>query len=62
LALDKNIFIQINKLQRDLFALINVREFSDEAQFVDPSLSFIIPQVNFIINIAKKLEFVSNYI
>jgi hypothetical protein len=33
------------KLKRDLFTIINVREFSDEAQFVDPSLSFVIPQV-----------------
>jgi len=45
LSLDKNIHNQINKLQRELFALINVREFSDEAQFVDPSLSFIVPQI-----------------
>ena len=45
LSLDKNIFNQINKLKRDLFTIINVREFSDEAQFQDPSLSFVIPQV-----------------
>ena len=45
LSLDKNIQNQITKLKRDLFTIIKAREFSDEAQFQDPSLSFIIPQV-----------------
>ncbi len=45
LSLDKNIQNQITKLKRDLFTIINAREFSDEAQYQDPSLSFVIPQV-----------------
>ena len=45
LALDKNISNQVIKLKKDLLTIINVREFSDEAQFVDPSLSFIVPQI-----------------
>ena len=43
--MDKNIVNQITKLKRDLLVLVNVREFSDEAQFADPSLSFVIPHV-----------------
>ncbi|RNA10734.1 DNA polymerase epsilon catalytic subunit A [Brachionus plicatilis] len=45
LALDKNISNQVIKLKKDLLTIINVREFSDEAQFVDPSLSFMVPQI-----------------
>lgn len=45
LLLDRNIDSQVTKLKRDLFTIINVREFSDEAQFVDPSLSLVIPQI-----------------
>lgn len=45
LSLDKNVTNQVIKLKKDLLTIINVREFSNEAQFVDPSLSFIIPQV-----------------
>ena len=46
LSLDKNITNQVLKLKKDLLKIINVREFSDEAQFVDPSLSFVVPQVS----------------
>ena len=45
LSLDKNITNQVIKLKKDLLTIVNVREFSDEAQFVDPSLSFVIPQI-----------------
>ena len=45
LSMDKNITSQVIKLKKDLLKIVNVREFSDEAQFVDPSLSFVIPQV-----------------
>ncbi len=47
LSLDKNIQNQVLKLKKDLLKIVNVREFSDEAQYLDPSLSFIIPQVIF---------------
>ncbi len=49
LSLDKNVTNQVLKLKKDLLKIVNVREFSDEAQFVDPSLSFVVPQVNFMI-------------
>ncbi len=45
LSLDKNITNQVAKLKKDLLQIVNVREFSNEAEFIDPSLSFIIPQV-----------------
>jgi DNA polymerase epsilon subunit 1 len=45
LSLDKNLVNQVSKLKKDLLKIINVREFSDEAQYVDPSLSFVIPQI-----------------
>jgi DNA polymerase epsilon subunit 1 len=57
LSLDKNIVNQITKLKRDLLVLVNVREFSDEAQFADPSLSFVIPQVR--VQFSK--DFVQNF-
>ena len=47
LSLDKNIANQVNKLKKDLLSFVNVREFSDQAQYMDPSLSFTIPQVSF---------------
>jgi DNA polymerase epsilon subunit 1 len=56
LSLDKNIVNQITKLKRDLLLLVNVREFSDEAQFVDPSLSFVIPQVIYRFKSLKKFK------
>lgn len=45
LSLDKNIMNQCNKLKKDLLKIVNVREFSDEAQYTDPSLSFVVPQM-----------------
>ena len=35
LSLDANVTNQVNKLRRDLLRLIEVGEFSDEAQFRD---------------------------
>lgn len=45
LSLDGNIINQMNKLKRDLLRLVDVGEFSDEAQFQDPCNSYILPDV-----------------
>ncbi|XP_066509888.1 DNA polymerase epsilon catalytic subunit A-like [Hoplias malabaricus] len=45
LSLDTNIANQVNKLKRDLLRLIDVGEFSDDAQFRDPCNSYILPEV-----------------
>lgn len=45
LSLDKNVTNQVLKLKKDLLKIVNVREFSEEAQFIDPSLSLVMPQV-----------------
>lgn len=45
LSLDANIINQMNKLKRDLLRLVDVGEFSDEAQFHDPCSSYILPEV-----------------
>ncbi|KAK2153411.1 hypothetical protein LSH36_298g04118 [Paralvinella palmiformis] len=45
LSLDNDIKEQVNKMKRDLLKLIGVGEFSDEAQFKDPCLSYVIPEV-----------------
>uniref|UniRef100_A0A3B3CYW5 DNA polymerase epsilon catalytic subunit n=1 Tax=Oryzias melastigma TaxID=30732 RepID=A0A3B3CYW5_ORYME len=45
LSLDSNIVNQVNKLKRDLLRLVDVGEFSDEAQFRDPCNSYILPEV-----------------
>ena len=45
LSLDANISQQIRKMKRDLLKLINIREFSDEAIFKDPCLSYVLPEV-----------------
>lgn len=36
---------QVNKLKRDLLRLVDVGEFSEEAQFCDPCNSYILPEV-----------------
>lgn len=46
LSLDANISQQVRKMKRDLLKLINVREFSDEAVFKDPCLSYVLPEVS----------------
>ncbi|XP_069115944.1 LOW QUALITY PROTEIN: DNA polymerase epsilon catalytic subunit A-like [Argopecten irradians] len=45
LALDSNITLQITKLKRDLLKLIGVGEFSSDAKFLDPCLSYVLPEV-----------------
>ncbi|TNN38408.1 DNA polymerase epsilon catalytic subunit A [Liparis tanakae] len=45
LSLDANIVNQVNKLKRDLLRLVDVGEFSGEAQFCDPCSSYILPEV-----------------
>ncbi|KAL7839918.1 hypothetical protein SRHO_G00265760 [Serrasalmus rhombeus] len=45
LSLDANIVNQVNKLKRDLLRLVDVGEFSEEAQFHDPCNSYILPEV-----------------
>ncbi|XP_062457421.1 LOW QUALITY PROTEIN: DNA polymerase epsilon catalytic subunit A-like [Rhea pennata] len=45
LSLDASITNQVNKLRRDLLRLIEVGEFSEEAQFRDPCCSYMLPEV-----------------
>lgn len=45
LLLDANIVNQVNKLKRDLLRLVDVGEFSDDAQFQDPCNSYVLPEV-----------------
>ena len=45
LSLDSNINNQVIKMKRDLLKLIGVGDFSEEAHFVDPCLSYILPEV-----------------
>ncbi|XP_043835295.1 DNA polymerase epsilon catalytic subunit A [Dromiciops gliroides] len=45
LSLDTNITHQVNKLNRDLLRLVDVGEFSEEAQFRDPCRSYVLPEV-----------------
>ncbi|NP_035262.2 DNA polymerase epsilon catalytic subunit A [Mus musculus] len=45
LSLDTNITNQVNKLNRDLLRLVDVGEFSEEAQFRDPCHSYVLPEV-----------------
>uniref|UniRef100_A0A674IGW1 DNA polymerase epsilon catalytic subunit n=1 Tax=Terrapene triunguis TaxID=2587831 RepID=A0A674IGW1_9SAUR len=45
LSLDANITNQVNKLKRDLLRLVDVGEFSEEAQFRDPCRSYVLSEV-----------------
>ncbi|KAH0625488.1 hypothetical protein JD844_015027, partial [Phrynosoma platyrhinos] len=45
LSLDTNVTNQVSKLKRDLLRLIEVGEFSEEAQFRDPCRSYILPEM-----------------
>ncbi|XP_052824360.1 DNA polymerase epsilon catalytic subunit A-like [Octopus bimaculoides] len=45
LSLDTNVTLQATKLKRDLLRLIGYGEFSPDAVFKDPCLSFILPEV-----------------
>ena len=48
LSLDSNVTNQVTKMKRDLLKLIGVAEFSDEAVFKDPCLSYVLPEVGII--------------
>ncbi|XP_065643489.1 DNA polymerase epsilon catalytic subunit A isoform X2 [Hydra vulgaris] len=45
LRLDVNIQSQVDKLKRDLLKLIGVGSFADEANFQDPCMSLVVPEV-----------------
>ena len=45
LSLDSAIAEQVTQLRRNLLKLINVGEFSDIAEWKDPCISFILPEV-----------------
>ncbi|XP_060641327.2 DNA polymerase epsilon catalytic subunit A [Anolis sagrei] len=45
LSLDANVTNQVSKLKRDLLRLVEVGEFSEEAQFQDPCCSYILPEM-----------------
>ena len=45
LSLDSAIVPQVNKLKRNLLRLIGVGEFSDAAEWKDPCISFVLPEV-----------------
>ncbi|CAC5377738.1 POLE [Mytilus coruscus] len=45
LSLDSNINLQVTKMKRDLLKLIGLGEFSEESQFRDPCLSYVLPEV-----------------
>ena len=38
----------VEKLKRDLLKLVGVDEFSDEAEWRDPCLSYVLPEVCFV--------------
>lgn len=41
-----SVCLSVHIRRRDLLKLISVREFSDEATFRDPCLSFVLPEVS----------------
>ncbi|XP_022098482.1 DNA polymerase epsilon catalytic subunit A-like [Acanthaster planci] len=45
LSLDSDVTNQVNRLQRNLFRLIGTGEFSNDAVWCDPCLSYILPEV-----------------
>ena len=45
LSLDSQIAEEVNNLHRNLLRLIDVGAFSDKAQWKDPCISFILPEV-----------------
>ncbi|XP_070548417.1 DNA polymerase epsilon catalytic subunit A-like isoform X2 [Ptychodera flava] len=45
LALDPNITNQVTKLNRDLLKLIGVGEFSEDAKWTDPCMSYVLAEV-----------------
>ncbi|KAB7504214.1 DNA polymerase epsilon catalytic subunit A [Armadillidium nasatum] len=45
LSLDSNVTEQVTKLRRDLLKLVGIGEFSPEAAWSDPCVSFLLPEV-----------------
>ncbi|XP_064102350.1 DNA polymerase epsilon catalytic subunit A-like [Macrobrachium nipponense] len=45
LSLDSNVTEQVNKLRRDLLKLLNIGEFSPDAEWKDPCISYVLPEV-----------------
>jgi DNA polymerase epsilon subunit 1 len=45
LSLDRSLEHDVNRLKKNLLRLINVREFASEANFVNPCLSYVLPDV-----------------
>jgi DNA polymerase epsilon subunit 1 len=45
LSLDANIEDEMFKLRRNLLKLVGVPEFSSDAQWLDPCLSIVLPEV-----------------
>ena len=45
LSLDQHVEAEVTKLRRDLLKLIGVGEFSAEAEWVDPCVSHVLPEV-----------------
>eukprot|EP01133_Synstelium_polycarpum_P000195 gene195-234_t len=45
LGLDKTLTAKVMRLRKNLMRMVDVREFSEEAKFVDPCLSFVLPDV-----------------
>ncbi|XP_043195220.1 DNA polymerase epsilon catalytic subunit A-like [Amphibalanus amphitrite] len=45
LSLDQHVEAEVTKLRRDLLKLIGVGEFSPEAEWVDPCVSHVLPEV-----------------
>ena len=52
---------QVNKLKRNLLRLIGIGEFSDSAEWKDPCLSYVLPEVTIVSNVyyyGKSLAFI----
>lgn len=45
MALDKTVEEEVSRMRKALMRLLSVREFSKEAQFVDPCLTYVLPDV-----------------
>lgn len=45
LSLDRGIDEEVTKLRKNLLRLIGIGDFSDAAEWEDPSLSWILPEV-----------------
>lgn len=56
LSLDSVIVEEVAKMKRDLLKLIGVGEFSPDAKFRDPCLSYVIPEVRHAISIASTMS------